>query len=126
MIDEPMISQCCFLEAQNMLYSQSGGEIIYHRKEAELQCKKGWTGRNCDSCVKNFGPTRQCDQCLRGWSGEMCDSCDPNFEPEGECSRCRTGWAGNDCRECAPGWLPPDCSTCRFRFNTTSNCTECI
>ena len=101
MIDEPMIQQCCFLEAQDLLYRQPGEEIIYHQKEAQLQCQKGWTGRNCESCA-------------------------PTFDPTGECSRCRTGWTGYNCDTCALGWLPPDCSTCRFGFSTESNCTECI
>ena len=31
MIDEPMIQQCSYLEAQSLFYRQPGEEIIYHQ-----------------------------------------------------------------------------------------------
>ena len=121
-----MRQKCCLLVQPNIRYRQHGDEIIYHRKDVDLKCTKGWTRSNCSLCVTNLGPPGQCNQCLRGWAGENCSECAANFGPPGQCEKCLRGWTGNNCDVCALGWSPPDCSTCRFGFITESNCTECI
>ena len=101
MTEGAMVRQCYIVDQETLLYRKPGNYILYHRKEARLQCKKGWTGNKCDSCDVNYGPRGLCDNCLTGWAGENCDAC-------------------------ALGWSPPACTTCQFCFSSESNCTECI
>ena len=102
-VDEHLERQCCYLAEQTIHYRQPGEQILYYMNDAELKCKKGWTGQNCDSCVTNF-------------------------EPPGECSRCRTGWTGEDCDACADGFLPPTCDQICDGFGCCNhgNCQGCI
>ena len=87
MIEGHMVRKCCFVEQQTLLYSQPGDHILYHRKEVELQCKKGWTGDNCDACAS-------------GWTSEDCDTCTPGRLPP-DCSTCRFGFSTeSNCTVC--------------------------
>ena len=88
MINEPAIQQCCFIYQENFHFRQPGDSNIYHRKEAELQCKKGWTGRNCDSCAPKFEPPGNCSRCHNGWVGDNCDVCGFGFNAESNCTEC--------------------------------------
>ena len=103
MIDGPVTRQCCYLAEPPLRYSQPGSQILYYRKEAELECKKGWTRQNCDSCSTNFGPPGQCNMCLPRFKGDECDTC-------------------------ACGWLPPTCDQICNGFGCCnhSNCQGCI
>ena len=102
-IDGPTTRQCCYLAETPLRYSHPGDQILYHRKEAKLECKKGWTGPNCDYCATNFGPPGQCDKCL------------PRFK-------------GDDCDTCADGFLPPTCDQMCDGFGCCNhgNCQGCI
>ena len=104
-----------------------------------MQCQTGWTGKNCDACVPNFGPPGQCDQCLRGWTGINCTECATNFGPAGQCDTCLEGWDGDNCDRCTRdwtgencnercplGWGGDNCDVCEFGFNIRSDCNECI
>ena len=150
MIDGEMTQQCCFLVQPEIQYSQPGDQIIYHRKEATLNCKRGWTGDNCDSCATNFEPPGQCGKCARGWSGEncnecstgwtgdKCDSCARNFWPPGQCDSCLERWTGENCSECVKGWAGPeydgcatgragtDCDSCDVNFGPAGQCDRCL
>ena len=79
MVDGPTTRQCCYLTQETLRYSQPGDQIMYYKKEAELECKRGWTGPNCDSCVTNFGPPGHCDRCLPRFKGDNCDTCAEGF-----------------------------------------------
>ena len=94
--------QCCYLEEQKLHYSQPGNQILYYRKEAQLQCKKGRSGTNCDACAQQ-------------WSGVNCDACAP-------------GWACDDCDTCADGFLNPTCDQICDGFGCCNhdNCQGCI
>ena len=72
---------------------KKGGRLISrHRKEAELHCKKGWTGRNCDACAA-------------GWIGDNCDECTPGWLPP-DCITCRFGFsAESNCTGCIQNGL---------------------
>ena len=127
MVEEQMTNQCCFLSEQTIRYNKPGSQILYFRTEAEVKCKRGWTGYGCDACAPNFEPPGECsrcrtglagndcDACARGWTGPNCDECDLKFGPPGECDTCLTGWTGPVCQYCEG-----------FGFSTESNCTECI
>ena len=139
MVDGKTAQQCCFLNQTEIRYSQPGDQILYYWKEAKLRCKRGWTGRNCDTCAPNFGPSGQCDSCLKGWSGLNCDSCATGWAGPG-CDGCATGWIGTDCDSCATNfgpdgrcdrcltsWTGDNCNYCEgFGFSIESNCTGCI
>ena len=122
-----MKQQCCLLFETTILYSQPRDQILYHRIEAMVQCRRGWEGDNCDVCATNFGPAglcvscvtgfagENCSECDRGWAGSDCDVCDTNFGPPGQCDKCLAGFTGLECHTCQG-----------FGFSTESNCTECI
>ena len=95
--------ECCYLAEQTLRYTQPGDQILYYWKEAKLQCKRGWTGKNCDTCAPNFGPVGRCDRCLGSWTGDDCDTC-------------------------ADGWLPPTCDQICEGFGCCNhdNCQGCI
>ena len=99
MVEGQTAQQCCYLAEQTLRYSQPGDHILYYWKEGRLKCKRGWTGRNCDSCGTNLGPPGQYDSCMNGWTGENCDTC-------------------------ADGWLAPTCDQICDGFGYC-NCGEC-
>ena len=97
MVEGKTAQKCCFLNQTEIRYSQPGDQILYYWKDAKLQCKRGWTGDNCDTCAPNFGPEGQCTQCLRGWAGDNCDVCRFGFSTKSNCRECiQNGyWKGN-------------------------------
>ena len=117
MVEEQMAQQCCFVEKQPLLYSQPGDYILYHRKEAQVKCKKGWTGDNCDACAA-------------GWTGDNCDECAPGWLPPG-CSTCRFGFSTeSNCTECITNGLWTGTAngkdlTLRLTFNGET-CSEVV
>ena len=137
MIDREMTQQCYLLFDREIHYSQPGDQIIYLRKEVTVQCRKGWTGDNCDSCAPNFEPHGECNACVKrwagpacdgcatGWSGTNCDVCDTNFGPPGSCDSCLSGFAGDNCSECDRGWTGPECDACDVNFEPPGNCSRC-
>ena len=132
-----MTQQCCLLFDNEIRISQPGDQILYHHKEATIQCKRGWSGDNCDSCATNFEPPGQCnvcvnhwaglacDGCATGWSGTNCDVCDTNFGPPELCDTCLTRWAGENCSECDRGWTGSECDVCAPNFEPPGNCSRC-
>ena len=107
MLNEPAVQQCCFHNQENIRYRQHGEEIIYHRKEAELQCKKGWTGENCDACAPGWLPP-DCSTCRFGFSTESkCTECIQNGlwtgTVNGKELRVRLTFTGDTCSTVAPG-----------------------
>ena len=111
-IDEEDIHQCCFL--QKISYKKPGYKILYHLMNTTLQCKKGWSGTNCDACALQWTGDN-CDACVPGWAGDDCDACVP-------------GWTGDDCDTCADGWLPPTCDQICDGFGCCNQgeCQGCI
>ena len=126
MIDGEMTQQCCLLLGNEIGYRQPGNQTLYHIIEAKIKCEKGWTGHNCDSCARNYGPAGLCDRCLTGWAGENCSECAIGWTGP-ECSSCATNFGPpGQCDSCLAGWTGDNCDVCGFGFSTESNCTECI
>ena len=98
MVEGKTARHCCLLVQPEILHRQPGDRILFYLKEATLKFKRGWTGKNCDSCALNFGPPGQCDSCITGWKGDDCDACEGfGFSTESNCTECiQNGyWIGN-------------------------------
>ncbi|MCP4605731.1 MAG: DUF1566 domain-containing protein [Proteobacteria bacterium] len=117
----------------------------------ECQCIEPWRGENCELCIGNMDPERDCRRCLPGWDletdcttcsnhweGEECDVCPGswdserdcshcvgNWDPDKNCEECTPQWKGENCDTCAHHWEGVDCDVCPERWDPDKNCEEC-
>ena len=98
----------------------------YCKTPGECQCKAGYFGENCQSCVKllgcSHGYCKKSYECLceEDYTGVFCSQprCKEGCHPtNGFCSRpgqciCKPGWQGENCTECVekPGCENGTCS----------------
>ena len=102
----------------------------------KCDCKTGYSGDKCDSCIPGFYDSDgndadenvHCSECLCNIGGSLksdnttCTNTDPcPCSTNGICT-CRTGYNGEKCNLCNMGYFDSDF----ISSNTMANCSECL